>query len=60
MSRLKNIKNTVQNVFCYSGGTEATAIFPKVAETLSNQGFEIQQLSKILNSIIILRAILLN
>ena len=36
----------IQNVFCYSGGTEATAIFPKVAETLSNQGFEIQQLSK--------------
>lgn len=36
----------IQNVFCYSGGTEATAMFPKVAETLSNQGFEIQQLSK--------------
>jgi len=36
----------IQNVFCYSGGTEATAMFPKVAETLGNQGFEIQKLSE--------------
>ncbi len=36
----------VQKVFCYSGGTEATAMFPKVAETLSNQGFQIQKLSQ--------------
>lgn len=36
----------IQNVFCYSGGTEATAMFPKVAETLINQGFHIQQLSQ--------------
>ena len=36
----------IQNVYCYSGGTEATALFPKVAETLANQGFQIQQLSQ--------------
>ena len=36
----------IKNVFCYSGGTEATAMFPKVAETLVNQGFQIQQLSQ--------------
>lgn len=36
---------TIKNVFCYSGGTEATAMFPKVGETLVNQGFEIQKLS---------------
>ena len=36
----------IKNVFCYSGGTEATAMFPKVAETLINQGFEIQKLSQ--------------
>jgi len=36
----------IQNVFCYSGGTEATAMFPKVAEILTNQGFEIQKLSE--------------
>ena len=35
----------IRNVFCYSGGTEATTMFPKVGETLSNQGFQIQQLS---------------
>ncbi|WP_396137879.1 low molecular weight phosphatase family protein [Flavobacterium sp.] len=35
----------IKNVFCYSGGTEATAMFPKVAETLTNQGFEIQKIS---------------
>lgn len=36
----------IQNVFCYSGGTEATAMFPKVGETLTNQGFAIQKLSE--------------
>lgn len=36
----------IKNVYCYSGGTEATAMFSKVEETLVNQGFEIQQLSK--------------
>lgn len=35
----------IKNVFCYSGGTEATAMFPKVGETLVMQGFQIQQLS---------------
>ncbi|MCP2038353.1 low molecular weight phosphatase family protein [Chryseobacterium sp. HSC-36S06] len=34
----------IQNVYCYSGGTEATAMFPKVAETLQSQGMEIQKL----------------
>ena len=36
----------IKNVFCYSGGTEATAMFSKVGETLGNQGFEIQKLSQ--------------
>lgn len=36
----------IPQVFCYSGGTEATTMFPKVAETLTNQGFQIQQLSQ--------------
>lgn len=31
----------ISNVNCYSGGTEETALFPKVIETLSNQGFQI-------------------
>ncbi len=36
----------VRNVFCYSGGTEATALFPKVVETLENSGFEITKISQ--------------
>ena len=36
----------IKNVFCYSGGTEATAMFPKVGETLKNQGFQIAKLSE--------------
>lgn len=35
----------IQNVVCYSGGTEATAMFPMAAKTLENAGFQIQQLS---------------
>ncbi|MFY7935911.1 MAG: protein-tyrosine-phosphatase [Flavobacterium sp.] len=41
----------IKNVFCYSGGTEATAMFPKVAETLTNQGFEIQKISDTSNPV---------
>ncbi|MBB1151427.1 protein-tyrosine-phosphatase [Empedobacter falsenii] len=32
----------IPNVQCYSGGTEVTALFPKVAETLMSQGLNIQ------------------
>lgn len=41
----------IENVECYSGGTEATAMFPKVAETLEKQGFEISKLSENQNPI---------
>jgi arsenate reductase len=36
----------IKNVFCYSGGTEATAIFPMVAKTLEDQGFKIKAISE--------------
>jgi arsenate reductase (thioredoxin) len=36
----------IKNVFCYSGGTEATALFPMVAETLKNSGFQIKTISE--------------
>jgi arsenate reductase len=36
----------IKNVFCYSGGTETTAMFPIVVETLINQGFQIAKLSE--------------
>ena len=41
----------IENVFCYSGGTESTAMFPKVADTLANQGFEILKLSETENPV---------
>lgn len=41
----------IENVFCYSGGTEATAMFPMVAETLKNSGFKIQTLSEGINPV---------
>lgn len=36
----------IKNVFCYSGGTKATVLFPMVAETLQNSGFQINKISK--------------
>lgn len=36
----------VQNVFCYSGGTEATALFPMAAQTLEQQGFQIKTIAE--------------
>lgn len=41
----------IKNVKTYSGGTEATAMFPKVGETLINQGFEILKIAKVNNPI---------
>jgi len=35
----------IDNVYSYSGGTEATALFPMVAKTLENTGFKIEMLS---------------
>ncbi len=35
----------VEDVFCYSGGTEETALFPKVVETLAVQGFNILKIA---------------
>jgi len=41
----------IPNIHCYSGGTEETALFPKVAETLSNQGFNIFKIAESNNPI---------
>lgn len=38
--------HNITNVTTYSGGTEATAMFPKVAETLVKAGFSIEKLSQ--------------
>jgi arsenate reductase len=36
----------INNVFCYSGGTEATAMFPMAAQTLAKQGFQIKTIAE--------------
>ena len=36
----------LKQVVCYSGGTEATALFPLVVETLQNSGFRIHLVSE--------------
>lgn len=36
----------IDNLFCYSAGTEATALFPIAADTLSNSGFKVDKLSE--------------
>lgn len=41
----------IKNLSCYSGGTEATAMFPMAIETLKNMGFDIHKLSQFENSI---------
>lgn len=41
----------ITNVFCYSGGTEATALFPSAAEALETSGFKIETLSSQSNPI---------
>jgi arsenate reductase len=35
----------IQNVKCYSGGTEATALFPMVTKTLEKSGFEVKTIA---------------
>ena len=35
----------IKNVFCYSGGTEATALFPAIVKTLAQSGFKIKTIS---------------
>ena len=35
----------IKNVFCYSGGTETTALFPVAAKTLESTGFEIETIA---------------
>lgn len=41
----------VPNVLSYSGGTEATALYPMVVKTLAKQGFEIHPVSEGVNPV---------
>lgn len=42
---------SIPGVHCYSGGTETTALFPKVAETLADQGFSIFSIAETANPV---------
>jgi arsenate reductase len=46
---------TVKNVFCYSGGTEATALFPMAAKTLAQSGFRIKTIAAGNNPIYVIK-----
>jgi arsenate reductase len=41
----------IPRVFCYSGGTEETAMFPKIVETLIDQGFRISKIADSTNPV---------
>lgn len=41
----------IPGVFCYSGGTEATAVYPMVVETLEQEGFAVEKLSGLENPV---------
>lgn len=41
----------VPEVHCYSGGTETTALFPKVAEVLAEQGFSVFSIAETTNPV---------
>src|SRR5690606_12422155 len=43
------------NIHCHSGGTKETAFFPKVAETLSNERFNIFKIAESNNPIYALK-----
>jgi len=44
-AQVASVYYTLSNVICYSGGTEETAMFPKVVETLQEQGLFINKIS---------------
>ena len=45
----------IKNVFCYSGCTEATSMFPMVSKTLAKQGFEIKTIAEGSNPVYIIK-----
>lgn len=45
----------IQNVSCYSGGTEATALFPMVADTLQRNGFKVKTISEGQNPVYVIK-----
>lgn len=45
----------VMNVYCYSGGTEETALFPMLVEVLSSQGLSVLKITEDTNPVYVLK-----
>lgn len=45
----------IEGVQCYSAGTEATAVFPQVIETLRNQGFSVERMAMASNPVYVIK-----
>lgn len=54
-AQVASVYFNIPNVYCYSGGTEETALFPKVAETLTNQGFNIFKITDANNPVYVIK-----
>jgi len=45
----------IPDIHCYSGGTETTALYPEVTETLTNQGFKVFSIADTINPVYAIR-----
>lgn len=50
-AQVASMHANIPKVYCYSGGTEETELFPKVVETLIHQGFHIFSVANVDNPI---------
>jgi len=54
-AQIAAFKNGFSNIHCFSGGTEATAVFPMIIETLRSQGLQVLKLSETENPVYAIR-----
>ncbi len=50
-AKVASVYYQIPNVQCYSGGSEVTALYPKVIETLTRQGFNIFKIAGTINPV---------
>lgn len=54
-AQIAAIHYNVMNVYCYSGGTEETALFPMLVEVLSSQGVSVLKITEDTNPVYALK-----
>ena len=54
-AQIAAIHYNVMNVYCYSGGTEETALFPMLVEVLSSQGLSVLKITEDTNPVYVLK-----